>query len=76
MLPAIDYNQFENLRTDFQNSLKKNPPKYVIINKQTYEQSHPTDSLLDKSILDFIKKDYSLVDEFSNSENLMLVKNN
>lgn len=76
VLPAIDYNQFENLRTDFQNSLKKNPPKYVIINKQTYEQSHPTDSLLDKSILDFIKKDYSLVDEFSNSENLMLVKNN
>lgn len=75
VLPSLDYTKFEQLRTDFTISLSNNPPKFIAIRKESFNQEKPDDSRMDKTVIEFAKKNYSIISEFKKNEILLLEYN-
>lgn len=72
VLPSLDYRDYPNLRHEFISDLTQEPPKYIVIRKITFEQPNPTNFKIDKSLINFAKKNYIIVPKFKNSENILL----
>ncbi|WP_125605457.1 hypothetical protein [Lapidilactobacillus bayanensis] len=72
VLPSLDYREFPQLKKGFTADLTNTPPKYIVLRKQTYLQVNPTNFRMDKVLLDFAKKHYTIVPEFKDSDIIML----
>jgi len=75
VLPDINYQNFYNLKQEFENNLKKSPPKYIVVKKELYNnQSHLTDAKLDKTLFDEINKYYEIVPDYQSVDFALLKK--
>ncbi|MDU4624851.1 MAG: prepilin-type cleavage/methylation protein [Enterococcus gallinarum] len=67
VLPSLNYEEFPKLKNQFTNSLQKNPPKFIVISKNSFLEEHPNDRKLNKILIEKIKQDYHKVDAFDKS---------
>lgn len=72
VLPSLDYREFPQLKKEFTDDLTNRPPKYIVLRKQTYIQTDPTNFRMDRVLLNFAKKHYSVVSDFKDAEIIML----
>ena len=72
VLPSLDYREFPQLKKGFTDDLTNRPPKYIVLRKQTYLQTDPTNFRMDRVLLNFAKKHYSVVSDFKDAEIIML----
>jgi len=72
---AINFENFPNFIEEFENSFAMNPPKFIAIDAEAFYNEHPNNTRLDYSIINIIKSQYTLLDEFRNDWILVFEKN-
>lgn len=74
VLPSLNYEAFPALQQEFSAQLKNNPPLFIAIRKEIFEQATPTDARMDKTLIDYLHTHYSIVPTFETTDILLFQK--
>jgi len=74
VLPSLDYRNFDDLKRDFLNDMKNEPPKFIVLRKDSFDKNSQDDERINKSLKKVILSDYSPVTRFTDTEYLMFKK--
>ncbi|EOH92754.1 hypothetical protein UAW_02793 [Enterococcus haemoperoxidus ATCC BAA-382] len=68
-LPSLDYLKFRNLKEEFTDKLYENPPKFIVVGRQTYLNKETlTDTKLDKTVVTAVKENYQVIPEYEETD--------
>lgn len=71
VLPSLDYTKFKHLKNEFLDDMESNPPKFIVLRKETFEKNSDTDERINLSLKKIINENYKIVPKYKNTEYLM-----
>lgn len=68
-LPSLDYLKFHKLKEEFTTKLYENPPKFIVVGRETYlNKPNLTDLKLDKTVVNAIDENYQVIPEYEQTD--------
>lgn len=64
VLPSLNYEEFPDLKNQFIHSMENNPPKFIVISKNSYLSDNPNNTRLNKVVIDKIQSNYIQIGKF------------
>jgi len=64
VLPSLNYEEFPDLKDQFIHSMENNPPKFIVISKNSYLSDNPNNTRLNKDVIDKIQSNYIQIGKF------------